>query len=154
MLVKETRGCYNSTYSLQRHNTFGGRSPFSCFLFHTAFEWQVFIWHKYIEVNQQNSCYIIMGRLIKVYAYSSHKSHQEKNDWMTFMLNAIAYDRSSQPSLVPNFRTPIVFTEDSWVNNGSRMTECWAKLHEPRIFYPSGHWPETVTNARVSARFR
>ena len=28
------------------------------------------------------------------------------------------------------------------------------KLHEPRIFYPSGHWPETVTNAHVSAHFR
>ena len=27
-------------------------------------------------------------------------------------------------------------------------------LHEPRIFYPSGHWPETVTNAHVSAHFR
>ena len=28
------------------------------------------------------------------------------------------------------------------------------QLHEPRIFYPSGHWPETVTNAHVSAHFR
>ena len=28
------------------------------------------------------------------------------------------------------------------------------KLHEPRIFYPRGHWPETVTNAHVSAHFR
>ena len=83
---------------------------------------------QYIEVNQQNACYIVMARLIKVYEYSSHKCHQEKNDWMIFMLNAIAYDRSSQPSLAPNFRTPIVFTEDSWVNNESRMTECWAKL--------------------------
>ena len=27
------------------------------------------------------------------------------------------------------------------------------KLHEPRIFYPSGHWPESVTNAHVSAYF-
>ena len=27
-------------------------------------------------------------------------------------------------------------------------------LHEPRIFYPSGHWPETVTNAHVSTHFR
>ena len=27
-------------------------------------------------------------------------------------------------------------------------------LHDPRIFYPSGHWPETVTNAHVSAHFR
>ena len=29
-----------------------------------------------------------------------------------------------------------------------------AQLHEPRIFYPSGHWPETVTNAHVCAHFR
>ena len=29
-----------------------------------------------------------------------------------------------------------------------------AQLHEPRIFYPSGHWPETVKNAHVSAHFR
>ena len=28
------------------------------------------------------------------------------------------------------------------------------QLHEPRISYPSGHWPETVTNAHVSAHFR
>ena len=28
------------------------------------------------------------------------------------------------------------------------------QLHEPRIFYPSGHWPETVTNAHVSAHLR
>ena len=28
------------------------------------------------------------------------------------------------------------------------------QLHEPWIFYPSGHWPETVTNAHVSAHFR
>ena len=28
------------------------------------------------------------------------------------------------------------------------------QLHEPRIFYPSGHWPETVTNVHVSAHFR
>ena len=28
------------------------------------------------------------------------------------------------------------------------------KLHEPRIFYPNGHWHETVTNAHVSAHFR
>ena len=28
------------------------------------------------------------------------------------------------------------------------------ELHEPRIFYPSGHWPETVANAHVSAHFR
>ena len=28
------------------------------------------------------------------------------------------------------------------------------ELHEPRIFYPSGHWPETVTNAHVSTHFR
>ena len=28
------------------------------------------------------------------------------------------------------------------------------ELHEPRIFYPSGHWSETVTNAYVSAHFR
>ena len=28
------------------------------------------------------------------------------------------------------------------------------QLYEPRIFYPSGHWPETVTNAHVSAHFR
>ena len=27
------------------------------------------------------------------------------------------------------------------------------QLHDPRIFYPSGHWPETVTNAHVSAHF-
>ena len=27
------------------------------------------------------------------------------------------------------------------------------QLHEPRIFYPSGHWPETVTKAHVSAHF-
>ena len=27
-------------------------------------------------------------------------------------------------------------------------------LHEPWIFYPSGHWPETVTNVHVSAHFR
>ena len=27
------------------------------------------------------------------------------------------------------------------------------QLHEPRIFYPSAHWPETVTNAHVSAHF-
>ena len=26
------------------------------------------------------------------------------------------------------------------------------QLHEPRIFYPSGHWPETVTNAHGSDR--
>ena len=29
-----------------------------------------------------------------------------------------------------------------------------SELHEPRIFYSSGHWPETVTNAHVSAHFR
>ena len=28
------------------------------------------------------------------------------------------------------------------------------QLHEPRIFYLSGHWPETVTNSHVSAHFR
>ena len=28
------------------------------------------------------------------------------------------------------------------------------QLHEPRIFYPSGHWPETVANTHVSAHFR
>ena len=28
------------------------------------------------------------------------------------------------------------------------------KWHESRIFYPSGHWPETLTNAHVSAHFR
>ena len=28
------------------------------------------------------------------------------------------------------------------------------ELHEPRIFYPSGHRPETVTNAHVSTHFR
>ena len=28
------------------------------------------------------------------------------------------------------------------------------ELLEPRIFYPSGHWPETETNAHVSAHFR
>ena len=28
------------------------------------------------------------------------------------------------------------------------------ELHEPWIFYPSGHWPEIVTNAHVSAHFR
>ena len=28
------------------------------------------------------------------------------------------------------------------------------ELHEPRIFNPSGHWPETVTNAHLSAHFR
>ena len=27
------------------------------------------------------------------------------------------------------------------------------QLHKPRIFYPSGHWPETVTNAHVSVHF-
>ena len=31
---------------------------------------------------------------------------------------------------------------------------CVSELHEPRIFYPSGHWPETVINAHVSAHFR
>ena len=30
----------------------------------------------------------------------------------------------------------------------------YGQLHEPRIFYPSGHWPEIVTNAHVSAHFR
>ena len=29
-----------------------------------------------------------------------------------------------------------------------------SELHEPRIFYPFGHWPEPVTNAHVSAYFR
>ena len=29
-----------------------------------------------------------------------------------------------------------------------------SQLHEPRIFNPSGHWPETVTNTHVSAHFR
>ena len=35
-----------------------------------------------------------------------------------------------------------------------RFCETPIELHEPRIFYPSGHWPETVLNAHVSARFR
>ena len=35
-----------------------------------------------------------------------------------------------------------------------RLHTAGLKLHEPRIFYPSGHWPETVTNAHVSAHFR
>ena len=30
------------------------------------------------------------------------------------------------------------------------MSDCHVQLHEPRIFYPSGHWPETVINAHVS----
>ena len=39
-----------------------------------------------------------------------------------------------------------------------RLTFHWSlflgvQLHEPRIYYPSGHWPETVTNAHVSAHF-
>ena len=43
------------------------------------------------------------------------------------------------------------------------LNQCWfidvellwhSQLHEPRIFDPSGHWPETVTNAHVSAHFR
>ena len=29
-----------------------------------------------------------------------------------------------------------------------------AQLHEPRIFYPSGYWPETVNKAHISAHFR
>ena len=27
------------------------------------------------------------------------------------------------------------------------------QLHESRVFYPWGHWPETVTNVHVSANF-
>ena len=35
------------------------------------------------------------------------------------------------------------------------LIDAWvSELHEPRIFYPSGHWPETVTNAHISAHFR
>ena len=34
---------------------------------------------------------------------------------------------------------------------GAQMAQ---KLHEPRVFYPSGHCHETVTNAHVSAHFR
>ena len=34
------------------------------------------------------------------------------------------------------------------------LNETDTELHEPQIFYPSGHWPETVTNAHVSAHFR
>ena len=33
------------------------------------------------------------------------------------------------------------------------MSRLRNQLHEPRIFYPSGYWPETVTNAHVSAHF-
>ena len=33
-------------------------------------------------------------------------------------------------------------------------TQATLQLHEPRIFYPSGHWPETVTNSHVSANLR
>ena len=38
----------------------------------------------------------------------------------------------------------------SWNHDKSHREQ----LHEPRIFYPSGHWPETVTYAHVSAHFR
>ena len=36
----------------------------------------------------------------------------------------------------------------------SSNPKCYGQLHEPRIFYPSGHWPETVTKTYVSAHFR
>ena len=29
-----------------------------------------------------------------------------------------------------------------------------SKLHQPQIFYPSGHWCETVTNVHVSVHYR
>ena len=44
----------------------------------------------------------------------------------------------------------------SWWPGGGRSQRISSQdqLHEPRIFYPSVHWPETVTNAHVSAHFR
>ena len=40
---------------------------------------------------------------------------------------------------------------NSFTANNDYINCC--ELHKPRIFYPSGHWPETVTNAHVSAHF-
>ena len=60
----------------------------------------------------------------------------------TFLLQA-----HSQHSLL---RGNMLYSQwSSWYYPGTL-----AQLHEPRIFYPSGHWPETVTNAHVSAHFR
>ena len=55
-------------------------------------------------------------------------------------------------------RTPSCHYQAFFTEYADSMTFAWildvSQLHEPRIFYPSGHWPETLTNARVSAHFR
>ena len=80
-------------------------------------------------------------------SFNCHRDFEESN--LYFVVITVAAD-----GLAPLGARPSADTEMAKFGCCIYAGHALEQLHEPRIFYPSGHWPETVTNAHVSAHFR